>query len=579
MQRSSTDKNLSVISNRNNGRRKSLDFSNEFTKESSSEDDLTNEKAKRDLARSNDELNNELKVDDVKRMINDIDYKHTLRFRKTKTKTKDTPPEEDEDHESYEKSYRSQFGDIKFFEARTTIFDDDRFRQSQFFGIYVLFWLSTAFLMVNNIIHAYMDNEGVFFQAPIVKILRKDLFKIGLSDLTMYVSTYTSFIIQLLCKKSIIHWRATGWILQAVYDFVFVAFWLIFASEFWMNYHWIGRVFLLLHSLVLLMKMHSYGFYNGYLWKIKEELDFSRKYFNRFTEAEPQLPGNSDLEKTRQILKNSIDFCEFELNYQASYNSLYNDPSSNPPLAPKVTSEFPKNLTLKNYFEFTMFPTVTYTLNFPRTERIRWSYVFEKCCAIFGIFFLMIIVAQNGIYPLVLKAQEAKYLPIREKALQYFLILMDMIPSFLLEYLFTFFIIWEFILNTVAELSMFADRDFYGPWWSCSDWGEFSRIWNRPVHKFLLRHVYHSSISAIRLNKLQASLFTFVLSALIHELVMYSIFKSLRGYLLLFQMSQLPLMMFSNTKLMKDKKVLGNVLCWFGFISGPSIICTLYLFF
>lgn len=44
----------------------------------------------------------------------------------------------------------------------------------------------------------------------------------------------------------------------------------------------------------------------------------------------------------------------------------------------------------------------------------------------------------------------------------------------------------------------------------------------------------------MRVNKHTATLFTFFLSALVHELVMWCIFKKLRGYLLFMQMLQLP---------------------------------------
>lgn len=45
--------------------------------------------------------------------------------------------------------------------------------------------------------------------------------------------------------------------------------------------------------------------------------------------------------------------------------------------------------------------------------------------------------------------------------------------------------------------------------------------------------------AAVRVNKHTATLFTFFLSALVHELVMWCIFKKLRGYLLFMQMLQL----------------------------------------
>lgn len=71
-------------------------------------------------------------------------------------------------------------------------------------------------------------------------------------------------------------------------------------------------------------------------------------------------------------------------------------------------------------------------------------------------------------------------------------------------------------------------------------WDQFARLWNQPVHFFLLRHVYHSSISSMKVNKHTATLITFFLSACVHELVMLCLFKKLRGYLLALQMFQLP---------------------------------------
>lgn len=56
---------------------------------------------------------------------------------------------------------------------------------------------------------------------------------------------------------------------------------------------------------------------------------------------------------------------------------------------------------------------------------------------------------------------------------------------------------------------------------------EFSRKWNKPVHTFLLRHVYAPVISA-KASKNTAMLVTFGLSALAHELVMTVVTKKIR---------------------------------------------------
>ncbi|KAK6460850.1 sterol O-acyltransferase 2 [Scheffersomyces coipomensis] len=543
LKKSSTEDNLSSIA-KSIGRRQSLDINNEYIESSSSASD------------------------DDKSEIQDI-----------------TPKENDSKQHNHK--YKSPLGDIRFHSVSSTIFDSQDFKDSQFFGFYVLFWLGTAFYMINILVHAYFVKSEFILEWPVVKLLLKDLYKVGLTDLAMYLSTYFVFYIQYACKLNVISWERVGWIVQSVFEIAHLRFWLWFASDSVMGFSWIAKVFLVLHNLVFIMKMHSYGFYNGYLWKIMKELQFSESYLARInSDTDVKIPEGYTIDQLKSTLQESIEFCKFDLEYQSQATTIKSDAykfdesrinESLESLQAKNIITFPSNISFFNFFEYSSFPTVVYTLHYPRNERIRWSYVFQKTCAVFGIIFLMILVAQNWMYPLVLQCIEVRKLPVQERFSRYIFILLDMIPPFLMEYLFTFFLIWDSILNAIAELTRFADREFYGPWWSCTDWSEFSRIWNVPVHKFLLRHVYHSSISSFKVNKFQAALLTFIISSIVHELVMYVIFGTLRGYLLLLQMSQIPLVMFSRTAFMKDKKVLGNIICWFGFLSGPSMICTLYL--
>lgn len=55
--------------------------------------------------------------------------------------------------------------------------------------------------------------------------------------------------------------------------------------------------------------------------------------------------------------------------------------------------------------------------------------------------------------------------------------------------------------------------------------------WNRPVHAFLLRHVYAETMASYKLSKLSAAFVTFLFSACVHELVMAVVTKKLRLYL------------------------------------------------
>jgi len=64
--------------------------------------------------------------------------------------------------------------------------------------------------------------------------------------------------------------------------------------------------------------------------------------------------------------------------------------------------------------------------------------------------------------------------------------------------------------------------------WNSTSWDEFSRKWNKPVHAFLLRHVYAPTILSYRLSKTSAMLVTFLLSACVHELVMVVVTRKIR---------------------------------------------------
>lgn len=133
-------------------------------------------------------------------------------------------------------------------------------------------------------------------------------------------------------------------------------------------------------------------------------------------------------------------------------------------------------------------------------------------------------------------------------------------------------------LNVLAELTRFADRGFYADWWNSKSWDYYARAWNIPVHNFLLRHAYHSSISAFHFSRTTATLVTFLLSACVHELVMMVLFGKVRGYLFTFQMLQLPLVALSRSRLLKGRDTLGNVIFWLGLSAGPAFLTSLYLF-
>lgn len=69
---------------------------------------------------------------------------------------------------------------------------------------------------------------------------------------------------------------------------------------------------------------------------------------------------------------------------------------------------YPNNLTFYNFLEWACFPTLVYDLEYPRHDRINWWYVAEKSAATLGVIWIMIIISQAYIYPVVVETVRQK---------------------------------------------------------------------------------------------------------------------------------------------------------------------------
>jgi sterol O-acyltransferase len=382
----------------------------------------------------------------------------------------------------------------------------------------------------------------------------------------------------------------------------------------------------------MLMKQHSYAFYNGHLSTVYKQRATITKKLKQLDLVDPAMSpsqtrppassisthhlsvapsaeerrksissqpeqAESDIEKISRAIASHEPLDDqqialFERIMKWEIDAMSDELKGTALAADKA---YPNNLSFVDHCKWIPLPTLVYEIEYPRSDSIDWSYVLEKCVAMVGILFVMVQVSQYSIYPMVMKTVEMKNngVPLVERLQEFPGLLLDLIFPFMMEYLVSdntlqigrdvlnrqlvWYLIWETILNILAELTYFADRSFYDAWWNSVSWDQFARDWNRPVHVFLLRHVYHSSISSLKVNKHTATLITFLLSACVHELVMWCLFKKLRGYLLFLQMCQLPLVRLSRTKWLRGRKTLGNLIFWLGIFTGPSLLCSLYL--
>jgi sterol O-acyltransferase len=330
---------------------------------------------------------------------------------------------------------------------------------------------------------------------------------------------------------------------------------------FHFQWEWTAQVFLTLHTLVLLMKMHSYAFYNGHLSETErrlQELDKPETASKAPAYQYPPAGHTPEEQKRREDEKQTLSTLREDLAIELT--------------SPLGSVTYPKNLTWKNYGDFLLCPTLCYELEYPRTDAINWPELGYKVVATFGVIFLLTITSEEFILPVL--TESAARLEHVSSILETLLIVCESISMllfpFMITFLLVFLVIFEYVLGAFAEITCFADRNFYDDWWNSTDWLEFSREWNIPVHHFFRRHVY--SASRPHIGRPMATLITFLISAIGHEIVMGCITKKVRGYGFLAQMSQLPIVMLQRTKWVKGKKTLNNVCFWCSMILGLSMV-------
>uniref|UniRef100_A0AC35U1R9 Diacylglycerol O-acyltransferase 1 n=1 Tax=Rhabditophanes sp. KR3021 TaxID=114890 RepID=A0AC35U1R9_9BILA len=122
----------------------------------------------------------------------------------------------------------------------------------------------------------------------------------------------------------------------------------------------------------------------------------------------------------------------------------------------KVT--YPQNLTLRDMYYFMVAPTLCYELNFPRTPGRRKSFLTRRLIEFIFLPILYVALCQQWIVPLVKNGvvpfSQMNLAGMTERIMKL------AIPNLLL-WLLMFYTIFHSLLNLIAELIRFADREFY----------------------------------------------------------------------------------------------------------------------
>ncbi|EUC59627.1 O-acyltransferase [Rhizoctonia solani AG-3 Rhs1AP] len=518
----------------------------------------------------------------------------------------------------YRQPNTKQLRAVITFTPRSSAFEasgSDPFR-----GFYSLFWISMVLLLVRTYVNNFFQN-GYPLSMVFATLFTRDAKTLAISDAVLVCSTFICVPFVKALQKGYIRYYYTGQIILHIYQAITLA--LAIQWTFNREWPWVQSGFFTLHTLVMLMKTHSYVATNGYLSdlarkraltedQLYKSLEFVGGYDAALAEAKQATPQSPDTQSVTPIgtplsdkevaldqakLRQRLDSTEpvkKEESISRPKSSSYFPARDIPPLPPhplvnhpasniailaqnltdmdlELTStgkkriRYPSNISYANFLDFQMVPTLCYELEYPRTERIRPMYIFEKTVATFGTFTLLYTITEHYIIPLTPTSDQS-----------FARSMLDLALPFMLSYLILFYIIFECICNGFAELSCFGDREFYQDWWNSTSFDEYARKWNKPVHAFLLRHVYQASLSSKRVSKFSATLLTFLLSAVVHELVMAVVTKKIRMYLFTLQMSQVPLIFLGRLPIIKQNQVIGNVLFWVGLMAGFPLLCVAY---
>ncbi|KAA8632377.1 hypothetical protein SMACR_00123 [Sordaria macrospora] len=239
---------------------------------------------------------------------------------------------------------------------------------------------------------------------------------------------------------------------------------------------------------------------------------------------------------------------------------------------------YPENITMGNLCYFWWAPTLVYQPVYPRTNKIRWSFVAKRCGEVVCLSVFIWFTSAQYATP-VLRNSLDKIASLDIPSIVERLLKLSTIS--LIIWLAGFFALFQSFLNALAEVMRFADRSFYDEWWNSESLGVYWRTWNKPVYQYFKRHVY-SPMRSRGWSNGTASLAVFFLSAVLHELLVGVPTHNIIGVAFLGMFLQLPLIQLTKPlekKTSPNGKLLGNTIFWVSFtIFGQPFAALMYFY-
>ncbi|XP_057967735.1 diacylglycerol O-acyltransferase 1A [Malania oleifera] len=235
--------------------------------------------------------------------------------------------------------------------------------------------------------------------------------------------------------------------------------------------------------------------------------------------------------------------------------------------------EHPYSVSFRNLAYFMVAPTLCYQPSYPRTACIRKGWVIRQLVKLVMFTGLMGFIIEQYINPIVQNSQH----PLKGNLLYALERVLKLSVPTLYVWLCMFYCFFHLWLNILAELLRFGDREFYKDWWNARTVDEYWRMWNMPVHKWMLRHIYFPCLRN-GIPKVVAILIAFIVSAIFHELCIAVPCHMFKLWAFIGIMFQIPLVFVTNYLRNKFRSsMVGNMIFWLFFsILGQPMCVLLY---
>ncbi|XP_022732573.1 diacylglycerol O-acyltransferase 1-like isoform X2 [Durio zibethinus] len=211
------------------------------------------------------------------------------------------------------------------------------------------------------------------------------------------------------------------------------------------------------------------------------------------------------------------------------------------------------DVSFKSLVYFMVAPTLCYQPSYPRTPAVRKSWVVRQSIKLIIFTGLMGFIIEQYINPIVQNSQH----PLKGNLLYAIERVLKLSVPNLYVWLCMFYCFFHLWLNILAELLRFGDREFYKDWWNAKTVEEYWRMWNMPVHKWMVRHIYFPCLRN-GIPKGVAVIIAFLVSALFHELCIAVPCHIFKLWAFIGIMFQVPLVLITNYLQNKFRSSMGK---------------------